>query len=174
MLGFRCHNCGQWHDELPLDVGYSEPLYFEELSPDERAAQVTADGDFRVWTGDQGTHYFVRGVVEIPLRGSADVFCYGVWTTLSAASYDQVRAAYRANEGAGPFFGWLSNRLPGYPDTLSLKTSVNVRPDLKPSIFLHPSDHLLFFEQRDGISLERVQQILEVGLHPDAGYDPPT
>jgi hypothetical protein len=87
LSGFRCHTCGQWHDELPLDVGFDEPLYIDELSAEERAAQVNANSDFRVWdSADQGTLYFVRGVIEIPILGADDVFCYGVWTTLSSAS----------------------------------------------------------------------------------------
>ena len=167
--GFRCHTCGQWHDELPLDVGFDEPLYVDELSAEERAAQVTADGDFRVWnSADQGTHYFVRGVIEIPVLGAEDVFCYGVWSSLSVASYEKARVAYRANQSDGPFFGWLSNRLAGYPDTLGLKTDVNVRPDRKPSIVLHCQPHPLHVEQRDGITLDRVRDIVEPLMHPRA------
>ena len=171
MNGFRCHTCGQWHGELPLDVGFDEPLYIHELFADERAAQVTTAGDFRVCNGDQGTHYFVRGVIEVPIHESTEVFCFGVWTTLSAESFEQARAAYRANEEAGPFFGWLSNRLTVYPDTLGLKTNVNVRPDHKPSIVLHASPHPLHVEQRDGITTDRVKQIIEAVLHPETATE---
>ena len=172
MTGFRCHTCGQWHDELSLDVGFDEPLYIAELSADERAAQVTSAGDFLVWNGDQGTHYFVRGVIEVPIRDSAEVFCFGVWTTLSAESYETARAAYDANESAGPFFGWLSNRLtPVYADTLGLKTDVNVRPDHKPCVVLHCSPHPMHVEQRDGITMDRVRQIVEAVLHPETDTD---
>jgi hypothetical protein len=34
--GFRCHSCGQWHDELPLDLGADDPLYLEDLTTDDR------------------------------------------------------------------------------------------------------------------------------------------
>jgi hypothetical protein len=165
-FGFRCSTCGQWHDGPSLDVGFSEPLYVHELSPDDRAAQVTGTGDFRVWNSNQGTHYFVRGVIEIPVHGIDDGFCYGVWASLSADSYARATAAYDANEAAGPLFGWLSNRLPGYPETLHLKTNVSVRPDQKPSIVLHRADHPLVREQREGMSLRRVQQLVEAVIHP--------
>jgi hypothetical protein len=141
-------------------------LYIQELSPDERAAQVTGAGDFRVWNGGQGTHHFVRGVIEIPVHGLDDVFCYGVWASLSGESYARATAAYDANEATGPLFGWLSNRLPGYPETLHLKTNVNVRPNRRPSIVLHGADHPLVREQREGISLQRVQEIVEAVIHP--------
>jgi hypothetical protein len=171
MTGFRCHTCGRWHDELPLDVGFDDPLYIHELTDDERAGQVTSAGDLLVRNGDQGMHHVVRGVIEIPVRDSTEVFCFGVWTTLNAESYEQAGAAYRANEAAGPFFGWLGNRLTVYPDTLGLQTNVNVRPNLKPSIVLHSSPHPLHVEQRDGITMDGVRQIIEAVLHPETERD---
>ena len=169
MSGFRCSKCGQWHDELPLDVGAAEPLYVEELSPDEKAQRVSGEpgSDFRVLRRNAAeVHYFIRGVIEIPVLGTDETFCYGVWTSLSESSYEKANAAYRVNGSAGPLFGWLSNRLAGYPETLSLKTHVRVRPDLKASIELEPIDHPLAREQREGISIERVQQIVEPLMHP--------
>ena len=151
-----------------MDAGFAEPLYIEGLSESDRAQRVTAAPDFRVLRDRAGVHYFVRGVIEIPVAGAGDVFCYGVWTTLSAASYGQARAAYADNRAAGPFFGWLANRVPGYATTLSLKTNVTVRPDLKPAIVLQGSDHSLAREQQIGITPRRLQQIIEKVLHPDA------
>lgn len=112
--GFQCATCGKWHDTLPLDVGFDEPLHVAELSESDRAQRVTSDdGDFRVVRKADGTHYFVRGVVEVPVIGTGDTFCFGAWATLSAASYEQARAAYRANGAAGPFFGWPPTASPG-------------------------------------------------------------
>ena len=167
MPGFQCVTCGRWHDTLPMDVGFAEPLYVDELSEAVRAERVTSDGDFRTLRNADSTHYFVRGVIELPVIGSANVFCYGAWTTLGAASYELARAAYRADTAAGPLFGWLANRIPGYATTLNLKTSVSVRPNLKPAIVLHGSEHALAREQQNGIALARVQQIVEKVIHPD-------
>jgi hypothetical protein len=65
-----------------------------------------------------------------------------------------------------PYFGWLANKLPGYPDTLNLKASVhsnNVK--LRPHITLEPTDHPLALEQRNGISYARVQQLAALTAH---------
>ena len=163
--GYRCSCCGEWHEGLPLDLAFDEPHYVQELTAEERQQQVDTLGDFRVLRNPDGTHYFIRGVVEIPILGSTDTFCYGVWTTLSAANFERARAAYAENRAAGPFFGWFANRLPGYPDTLSLKTNVHLRADLRASIELEPTDHPLALEQRDGITFDRVQAIVERALH---------
>jgi hypothetical protein len=163
--GFRCACCGEWHDELPLDYAFVEPHYIAELDADERAQLASGSGDFRELVQDSETHRFIRGVIEIPVLGTDDIFCYGVWASLSAQSYAAAIEAYRNDVAAGPFFGWLSNALPDYPETLRLKTNVFVRATVRPAIELEPTDHPLAVEQRDGITLERVQEIVSRLMH---------
>jgi hypothetical protein len=166
--GFRCSSCGEWHDELPLDFGFGEPDYIAELDAEARQQFAKGVGDFRELLRDGHTHYFIRGVIEIPIIGTTDSFCYGVWSSLSEQSYEAAKNAYRTNSDAGPFFGWLSNRVPYYPDTLRLKTNVHVRAQTRSAIELEPTDHPLAIEQREGITMERVQQIISRVLHPSA------
>ena len=60
----------------------------------------------------------------------------------------------------------LSAALRGYPDTENLKTMVHPRePGLRPLIELEPTDHPLAVEQREGISQDRLAQIVEDWLH---------
>ena len=68
--------------------------------------------------------------------------------------------AARAEEP--PYFGWFSTSLPGYPETLNLKTLVHTRAvGLVPWIELEPTDHPLAVEQRTGITWERIREIAE-------------
>jgi hypothetical protein len=56
--------------------------------------------------------------------------------------------------------------LPGYPDTVNLKTMVHSREvGRRPFIELEPTDHPLAVEQRQGITWARVQEIAELVLH---------
>ncbi len=166
--GYRCVTCGKWHSELPLDFACLEPLYVDELSDAERAERVDDLGDFRVLRQDDATHYFIRGLIEIPIHRSKKRFAYGVWTSLSEESFKKARTAYRRKREAGPFFGWLSNALPGYPSTLNLKTHVHVRATIRAAIELEPTDHPLAVEQRDGITMTRVKEIVGALLHDSA------
>ena len=69
-------------------------------------------------------------------------------------------------ESEPPSFGWLSTSLPGYPETLHLKTMVHTREvGRRPRVELEPTDHPLAVEQRQGITWERVQEIAERMLH---------
>jgi len=163
---FHCRSCGEWHDEVPLDLGFDEPLYVAELNADDRARFVTSWSDFRTLLRDGATHHFIRGVIEIPIHEVERPFRYGVWASLSQASYKAATKAYKDDAEAGPFFGWLSNRLALYPDTLTLKANVHVRATMRARIELEPTDHPLAIEQRDGITMERVQQIVDRALHP--------
>jgi len=59
-------------------------------------------------------------------------------------------------------FGWLSNEIRIYrPSTLHLRTHVHFQPlNNRPLIELEATDHPLAIEQRDGITLERAQEIV--------------
>jgi hypothetical protein len=66
----------------------------------------------------------------------------------------------------GPWFGWFSNRLKGYDDTLNLKCQVHPRPGRqRPWIELEPTDHPLAVEQRRGMTLDRLLEIYALNGH---------
>ena len=165
-FGFLCHTCGVWHEGVPLDFGIDLP---DIAVPDEEFDQrVWADGDFCVVDGRE---YFIRGCLQIPVRDGPGPLVYGVWTSLSEKSYRRARelaagAPMAVDEPA--WFGWVANALSGYPETLLLKSLVHPRPwGLRPTIQLEPTDHPLAVEQREGITAERLVEIVQRLLHLD-------
>lgn len=65
-----------------------------------------------------------------------------------------------------PYFGWLSNSIDLYPDTLNLKMNVHSKDiGQRPHLLLEATDHPLAIEQRAGITMERVREIAERSLH---------
>ena len=114
--------------------------------------------------------FFVRGHLELPIQGSTEPFIYAVWVSLSETNFARTRALWNdaARAGEPPYFGWCSTSLPGYPETLNLKTLVHTRAvGPVPLIELEPTDHPLAVEQRTGITWERIRAISE--LLCDAG-----
>ncbi|MGW9211080.1 DUF2199 domain-containing protein [Embleya sp. NPDC055664] len=120
-----------------------------------------------------GQHYLVKGLVEIPVIGSDEVFSWGVWASLSRESFVRMADLWDTpgREAETPYFGWLSTDLPLYsPSTVNLKTHVHSRPvGDRPFIELEPTDHPLAVEQRTGITPDRVREIAESILHPTGG-----
>jgi hypothetical protein len=113
--------------------------------------------------------FFIVGNIDIPILGSKDIFRWSVWVSLSRANYEKAGALWNTagREAEPPYFGWLSTSLPGYPETLNLKTNVHTRPvGIRPFVELEPTDHPLAVEQRTGVTLERVCAIAELVLHP--------
>lgn len=165
-LRFRCQVCGEWHEGLP-DIGFDAPLHYHQLSEEERAATATKSSDLCTIADED---FFVRGVIEIPIQGRADHFGIGAWVSLKEENFRRYEELFDAEEpsGDGPYFGWLCNRIAGYPDTLSLKTHLYLRPaPARPSIELEPTDHPLSVQQRDGIAVEDIQALMEQTLHPE-------
>jgi len=141
------------------DLAFDAPYYYRELDEAERSAsQLTTD------TCVIGDDHFVRGCLEIPIRGSDRSFVYGVWVSLSSANFQRYVAT--PDSVGGPHFGWFANRLHGYPDTLNLKTHVYFQGlKLRPRIVVEPTSHPLAIEAHDGIDVDRLTQILEINLH---------
>ena len=100
--------------------------------------------------------HFIRGVISIPVQGEDDAFGIGVCVSQKQENFK----AYLENfvsPDIGPFFGWLSNRIPFYEqDTWALKTMVRFQGNnQRPLIEVEPSDHPLFLDSSEGITLEQ-------------------
>jgi hypothetical protein len=162
---WTCLSCGEVHEGLPLDFGFDEPAHWDGRRHDHDFL----DADLCSWTDDVGTRcYFVRGVLEIPVHELGERFAYGVWGSLSEESFERVVARWEDPDRVDdpPYFSWLSNSIPGYPETLNLRANVvTAALDLRPSITLLDDEHPLAVEQREGISVARVEEIAGLLMH---------
>lgn len=166
-VGYHCKRCGEWHSELPLGYGTDAPDLFYALSEEDRE-EVERNDDICIIETTDYNAYFIAGNLEIPIHGSEDVFTWTVWVSLSEPNMQATLARWETpgRENDPPCFGWLSTSLPGYPDTLNLKTLVHMRPvGQRPLIELEPTDNPLAVEQRIGITWDRIQEIAETVLH---------
>ncbi|MBK6896735.1 MAG: DUF2199 domain-containing protein [Alphaproteobacteria bacterium] len=165
-----CPCCGQSHVGL-FDLGTDAPsLWQDSISPESNKSILEASHiltkDFCIFENE---HYFVRCVLLLPIIGTKnDFFGYGVWSSLSKANFYLYLEHYNepVRSQLGPWFGWFSNSLKGYPETLSLK--VHVLPqdnEQRPILELEPCDHPLSLEQRDGITFDRILELYALNGH---------
>jgi len=162
---WTCACCGKQYNTLPLDFAIKAPHNWFAIPEEERAARVKLSQDICII---DGAERYVRGVIEIPVLGLNDCFAYGVWVSVSEQSLLRIHELWDAEirDDEPPLFGWLCNNLRLYGETLHLKTNLHLRNGgLRPSIELEPTDHPLALEQRNGITLDRVQEIIAALTH---------
>jgi len=156
---WTCRCCGKQYDTLPMSYGAPAPDPALAIGEGEVGTRVRLSSDACII---DDKHFFVLGCLEIPVDQCPDRFVWNVWVSVSEKSFQRIEALWDVDlrDAEPPFFGWLCTQLPIYPPTLNLKTSVHLRNHgIRPLIRLEPTDHPLAVEQRDGIALQRVEEI---------------
>lgn len=151
-MTFQCAECGETHDELP-DIGYKWPDTYFGIPEDEREARIVGNSDTCAVDDE---HFFIRGVLLIPVHGQDEQFGLGLWISQSRENFE----SYLENNDTdqiGPFFGWLSNAVPFYEeDTWALKAKAHFQGDgQRPLIQLAPCDQQIYKDVSNGISLQQ-------------------
>ena len=167
MPGFTCATCGKHHDELPLCFGADKPDFYYTVPPEERETRIELGKD---WCVVDEAHFFIRGRLEIPIIDYPETLVWNVWTSLSEDSFRSTMDAWNdpLRVEAKPFFGWLQTVVPGYGETLNIKTWVHAQPvGTIPRIQVFEEGHALALDQENGITLQRVQQLVEPLLHDE-------
>ncbi len=163
-MKYSCATCGEVHEGVP-GLSFEAPAYYYAVPPNERAQRCALTSDTCIIDQE---HFFVRGCLEIAVDGEPEPFVWGVWVSLSRENFQRFLELYDERERSqrGRYVGWLSVRLPDYPDTLKLKAAVHLRDgETRPLIELEPTDHLLALEQRTGMSRGRLVEILSLAEH---------
>jgi hypothetical protein len=170
-LRWKCGSCEEWHIGACLDLSYDSPYYWtKEHAEGQRRHRLLPnwgkqpktflDDDYCTINGKE---FFVRGIIPLPVIGTAESFSWGVWGSLSRENFEKLRKMddHHTTAELQPMFSWLSNKIDGYPDTLSMKMYAHVhKPADRPLFELEPTDHPLAREYHNGITPERVREIM--------------
>ncbi len=154
-MPFTCTICGKEHADLP-HIGAASPFHWADKFVKDPNSLLT--GDLCII---EGRDFFVHGVIEIPVHDYEHEFGWGVWVSHKKENFEIYREQFDTPE-IGPFFGWLCTEIDYFSEsTLSLKTMVHYRGGgLRPRIVVEPSEHPLYVQQRDGISLAEAWKIV--------------
>jgi hypothetical protein len=146
--------CGH-SDDGDFCFGPSEPDFLAAIPEEQRQGRVLADSDLCI-VDDR--HFFIRGMLELPILGTTKSFTWLVWVSLSEENLNRAADLWETpgREREPPYFGWLNTRLPGYPDTLEIKVHVHtLQVGRRPSIEVERNDHPLSQDQSRGITMAR-------------------
>lgn len=166
---WQCACCGETHTGLMAIAAFAPDPWAGESRYEPNSA-LRRDGDFLStdFCVLDGTNFLVRGVLEIPVHGLAEKFSFGCWSTLSRANFDKYVEGF--DDGAypdfGPWTGWLCNQLESYIG--AEPEAVNVYPQphrQRPTLRIMNPEHQLAIDQGEGISIERLTEILRFYGH---------
>lgn len=171
-LRWKCGSCEEWHMGPCLDFGHVSPHYWtNEHEKSSRLAGLAPS-----WSLKRGKtflnsdfcaiadeNFFVRGLIRLPIIGTSQHFCWGVWGSLSRENFQALLDKNKDPKRIElpPMFSWLSSQISEYPDTLNLKMYARIqKPGQRPYFELEPSRHPLSQEFHAGITAERVKEIM--------------
>ena len=143
------------------------PSQYEWLPKDERSENAKLGPDFCIIHNEGHFDFFIRVCLAIPIRGIEDPFLWGVWMSVSESDFRRYGDTWDNPVETDEYVGSLCNDLsPPYSNTLGLNAFA--RPQLngqRAMITLESSDHPLSVDSREGLTIERAQQIAEECRH---------
>ncbi|MBN8846186.1 MAG: DUF2199 domain-containing protein [Sphingomonadales bacterium] len=168
---WTCVNCDVVHRGM-FDIAAHAPDHWDGTGPLEPNGALRLDGDFlsEDFCVIGGEHFFIRCVFPIPVHGLRDRFGFCIWSTLSRENFGRYVDGFdRGGYGdAGPWCGWFSNSLRGFPETINQGCWVQPRAARqRPVIHLDDADHPLSIAQQNGITPERLLE-----LYAEYGHAP--
>ena len=171
-LRWKCGTCEEWHYGPCLDFGYHAPEYWLKIHDEtdrknrlrpgwiESPDTTFLDEDF---CAIEARNFFVRGIIHLPIIGAAETFRWGVWGSVSRENFEKLLQQNDDSKRVElpEMFSWLSNGIADYPDTLNLKMYACIQDvGTRPHFRLERTDHPLAVEYHQGITPERVKQLM--------------
>ena len=171
-MRWKCGSCDEWHTGPDLDFAYDHPDYLENGNDTSTRWSVLPSGAIEKpsnsfldaeYCAINDEDLFVRGLIRLPIVGTGETFCWGVWGSLSRMNFEALLKADQTGERVElpPMFSWLSNWISDYPDTRNLKMHAHIQePGMRPHFELEAADHPLSQEYHHGITPERIKEIM--------------
>lgn len=80
---FFCKTCGDTHEGLPTDHGWTLPDVVWSIPEADRSSQAKFDAD----CCQLGDRFFIRGILKLPFNEQPGYYGWGVWVELSESSF---------------------------------------------------------------------------------------
>ncbi len=164
-MKFICSECGNEHESWPA-ITFDTPVYFSELSEEDRQKICELSTDFCVIKHHDRTDRFIRATLIQEVIDECECLDYGIWVSLSEKSYDDYLENFNNENHEVQYFGWLSNNISGYDGTTSVPTTVVTRTgNQRPEVFPHEDfDHPFVRDYYNGISKNEAERRIKIAI----------
>ena len=156
---------------LPLSYSVKAPHAVTAIPLDELEKRVVITRDQCVI---DGRDFYLRGRIPIPVIGLDEPFIWGIWAEISPKNFLRSNAVWHSEgrEREPAFPGWLNNKLFLFGNTINLEVSIQTQKvGWRPHFTVVDPSHPLAIEQRNGMTLQRVEEIAEMMLHARSELD---
>jgi len=163
--GFLCGVCGERHEVLPLSYSVKAPNAVTAVPLEDLEKRVVITRDQCVI---DGRDFYLRGRIPVPIIGLDEPFIWGVWAEISPKNFLRSNEVWHieGREREPAFPGWLNNELFLFGNTINLEVSVQTQKvGWRPHFTVVDQNHPLAIDQRNGMTLKRVEEIAEIILH---------
>lgn len=171
---FRCEECEQMHRGSP-SFSLKRPEHVFDVPEEKREARVQANDDLCIIRPsaddpDGETSYWIRAVLDVPIHGVDEPFCWGVWVTQSQPAFERYVETFDQDQSEDGSFGWLPVHMKHYrnEDGSWPMLACDVywgAAGQRPKLILQECDDRLYIDQRDGISWDEAMAIAAPLMH---------
>ena len=159
MTKYKCHCCGQEHEDWPALI-YTSPAQYSQLDDEEKENNGHLGNDFCIIYSEDQTDRFIRCTLTQKITDHCKDLEYGIWVSLSEKSYDDYYDNFENDHHLTEYFGWFCSSLNGYEDTLNIPTTVvtrsgNKRPNVIPD---KDFDHPFVKDYYNGITKQEAER----------------
>lgn len=161
MAKILCTTCGKTHDELETGIAYLRPMEYFGVPEEERPKRIKMDDDLCIIDDKL---YFIRSVLELPVKDGKEPFGWGVWPQVSQKDFNKYIKLWSAKgvEKEPPIEATLSGGVRGYPYIDLLPVTLHLRSGGKrPLVKVISADYPLGVDQRQGITMEKVHEFFK-------------
>ncbi|WP_375559237.1 DUF2199 domain-containing protein [Bernardetia sp. OM2101] len=144
-MTYFCSECGIEHDDFnSLAIAFDAPIYYTNLSKEERNNRAKLGADFCIIHYEDQTDRFIRCVLSQKILNSCQELEYGLWVSVSEKSHQDYWDNFNNEEDSTNYFGWISNSISEYKDIIKVPVKIcvlegNQRPEIIPDEnFEHP------------------------------------
>lgn len=154
-MGFLCSSCGEYHKNIPFAYGANAPFQYSQIPENELEKRCELTEDICIIDSKE---FYIKGNLFISVENNEN-FSWNVWVKISEKDFKRMEEIWGDENRIldEPYPGNLATQLDVYSDTLDLQVKVYTQKvGCRPKIEVNETSHPLFFEQENGITLERV------------------
>ena len=146
-----------------MDPSFKRPIEYFRVPEEERSSRILGNKDFIVI--DKKT-FIVRGTLTIPVIDSDKNFVWGMWAKVNEQTGNDIWNMWEYDGSNLPSYQGLLDISPeGYQEIYNAKVSIQLMDKNNiPEFSLLDKGLLMYREQKNGITLNRIHDILNVAM----------